>query len=167
METNRIWGSFPAQKSLSTERLTQSNSLFFSSTRKTLTKQVPPKAAEMVRGLKQTTCQQLGWFRQRKRADISQNGLKSVLKGEFSASLLQLSHPQCYLPSSGMAVGLERLTETAALRNAVCCSHHWALWRSLIQQRLPGPFNPWHILSQSSKKYLDCRVLPSERILHN
>lgn len=63
MESNRIWDFFPAQKYLSTERLTQSNSLIFTSTRKRLTKQVQPKAAEMVRGLKQTTCQQLGWFR--------------------------------------------------------------------------------------------------------
>lgn len=78
----------------------------FNSTRKTLTKQVPQKAAEMVRGLEQTAHQQLGWFRQRKRADTNQNGLKSVLKGEFSAPLLQLSLLQCYLLSPGIAVGL-------------------------------------------------------------
>lgn len=108
MEMNRIWGFFPAQKYLFTERSMQSNTLIFSSTRKTLTKQVPQKAAEMVRGLKQTAHQQLGWFRQRKRADTNQNGLKSVLKGEFSAPLLQLSLLQCYLLSPGIAV---RLTE--------------------------------------------------------
>lgn len=100
--------------------------MIFNGTRKTLTKQVPQKAAEMVMGIKQTTFQ-LGWFRQRKRADINQNNLESVLNGELSASLLQLFLLQCYLLSSGIAVGLERPAETAALRNAVCCCHHWAL----------------------------------------
>lgn len=150
METNRIWGFFPAQKYLFTERSTQSNTLIFSNTRKTLTKQVPQKAAKMVRGLEQTSCQQLGWFRQRKRADTNQNGLGSVLKGEFSASLLQLSSPS--LPPLLWHCCGVREADRGCTEESCLLQPSLGSVKALIEQRLPVPFNPWHVLSQSSKK---------------
>lgn len=128
--------------------------LWFEQYKEDNNKASPQKGSEVVRGLKQTTLQaeEESWHK----PEWPQEGFK----GGFSASLLKLSLLQCYLLSSGIAVGLERPTERAALRNAVSSSHHGALWRPLMQQRLPVPFNPDMLSPRVLKNTLTAGCFP-------